>query len=250
MRRVRGGVRAADARLERRALPDEEYGVAWDHLRALELLAASAPLRLLEIGCAEGRFLERAAGLGHRATGLDFNAAAVRSARARGLDARQGDVASLHAALEPGERFQAVAMFQIIEHLCDPDALFAALGSVVARAPSCWRGARLRCATRGGWRTPSAWGAATSGTGRRSTRCAGGSARCGSSWPATAGAWSGRSTSRSPAGRGAHVTGCAGRERSPLRRRVETPRVAAWRPRGRAAAVRVRLLVVARREEA
>ncbi|MFL5541755.1 MAG: hypothetical protein ACJ8J0_22405, partial [Longimicrobiaceae bacterium] len=56
--------------------PDEAYGVAFDHLRALELLRGSPPLRLLEVGCAEGRFLERAAALGHRATGLDFTARA------------------------------------------------------------------------------------------------------------------------------------------------------------------------------
>ncbi|MFL5540739.1 MAG: class I SAM-dependent methyltransferase [Longimicrobiaceae bacterium] len=112
--------------------PDEEYGLGWDHLRALELLSASPPLRLLEIGCAEGRFLERAAALGHRATGLDFTAAAVRAACARGLDAREGDVAALRAVLEPGERFQAVAMFQIIEHLRDPHALFGDLDAVAA----------------------------------------------------------------------------------------------------------------------
>jgi len=112
--------------------PDEEYGLAWDHLRALELLSGSPPLRLLEIGCAEGRFLERAAALGHRATGLDFTAADVRAARARGLDAREGDVAALRRVLEPGDRFTAVAMFQIIEHLEDPGAVFRDLGGVAA----------------------------------------------------------------------------------------------------------------------
>jgi 2-polyprenyl-3-methyl-5-hydroxy-6-metoxy-1,4-benzoquinol methylase len=112
--------------------PDEAYGMAFDHLRALDLLRELAPLRLLEIGCAEGGFLERAAALGHRPTGLDFTARAVASARARGLDARVGDVAALREGLEMGERFEAVAMFQIVEHLCDPGAVFSELARMVA----------------------------------------------------------------------------------------------------------------------
>lgn len=112
--------------------PDEEYGLAFDHLHALELLDGLPPLRLLEIGCAEGAFLARAAALGHRVTGLDFTVRAVEEAQARGLDARVGDVAALRAALEPGDRFQAVVMFQIIEHLCDPAAVFRDIASVVA----------------------------------------------------------------------------------------------------------------------
>jgi 2-polyprenyl-3-methyl-5-hydroxy-6-metoxy-1,4-benzoquinol methylase len=112
--------------------PDEGYGLAFDHLRALELLGELPPLRLLEVGCAEGRFLERAAALGHRATGLDFTARAVAEACARGLDAREGDVAALRAVLAPGDRFEAVAMFQIIEHLHDPEAVLRDLAGVAA----------------------------------------------------------------------------------------------------------------------
>jgi SAM-dependent methyltransferase len=112
--------------------PDETYGLAFDHLRALEILRGSPPLRLLEIGCAEGHFLERAAALGHRATGLDFTVAAVEKARARGLDAHVGDVATLRATLPPDDRFEAVAMFQIIEHLTEPDAIFRELVEVCA----------------------------------------------------------------------------------------------------------------------
>jgi len=110
--------------------PAEEYGLAWDHARALERLAAEPPLRLLEVGCADGRFLERAGALGHAATGVDFGAAAVAAARARGLDAHVGDVAALPpVARQP---FGALAMFQIIEHLVEPDATFAQLGAAAA----------------------------------------------------------------------------------------------------------------------
>lgn len=111
--------------------PPESYGVAWDHLRALERLEREPPLRLLEVGCAEGAFLARAEAAGHRATGIDFSHAAVGRARAAGLDAHAADVAEAgrFAAAEP---FGAVAMFQVIEHLEEPDAVFEALSAAVS----------------------------------------------------------------------------------------------------------------------
>jgi 2-polyprenyl-3-methyl-5-hydroxy-6-metoxy-1,4-benzoquinol methylase len=117
--------------------PDEIYGLAFDQLRALEWLRDLPAVRLLELGCAEGAFLQRAAARGHRVTGLDFNAQAVAQAAALGLDARVGDVAELRASLAAGDRFGVVAMFQLIEHLADPDAVLEAL------APLCAPGARL-----------------------------------------------------------------------------------------------------------
>jgi SAM-dependent methyltransferase len=110
--------------------PPETYGLAFDHLRALERLASAPPLRLLEIGCADGEFLTRVAALGHSVTGIDFDARAVAAARARGLDVQVGEVAALRSALDEKARFQAVAMFQLVEHLCDPDATFAQIGTV------------------------------------------------------------------------------------------------------------------------
>lgn len=111
--------------------PREEYGVAWDHLRALEELRGMPPARLLEIGCADGKFLERAAALGHRVTGIDFVPAAVEAARARGVDARVGDVASLGDGAGEGG-FGVVVLFQVIEHLEDPDGVFRQISTVAA----------------------------------------------------------------------------------------------------------------------
>ncbi|HEX6042105.1 class I SAM-dependent methyltransferase [Longimicrobium sp.] len=111
--------------------PPESYGIAWDHLRALALLRMEAPLRLLEIGCADGKFLERAVALGHRATGIDFGRAAVEAAQARGLDAHVADVREVRAFAGP-EPFGCVALFQVIEHLEAPDDVFEAIGAVAA----------------------------------------------------------------------------------------------------------------------
>jgi len=111
--------------------PPEAYGLAWDHLRALSLLLGEAPLRLLEIGCADGKFLERAAALGHRATGIDFSRAAVDAARSRGLDTHVADVREVRAFAGP-EPFSCIALFQVIEHLEAPDEVFDAISAVAA----------------------------------------------------------------------------------------------------------------------
>lgn len=111
--------------------PPEAYGLAWDHLRALALLHDEAPLRLLEIGCADGKFLERVAALGHRATGIDFSRAAVDAARSRGMDAHVADVREVRAFAGP-EPFGCIALFQVIEHLEAPDEVFDAISAVAA----------------------------------------------------------------------------------------------------------------------
>lgn len=133
LRCARCGLEAADPSSAWSAdnYPPEGYGLAWDHLRALEVIRREQPLRLLEIGCADGKFLERAAELGHRATGIDFSRAAVEAARARGLDAHVADVSQV-VDMAGDEPFTAVAMYQVIEHLEEPDTVFDAIGRIAA----------------------------------------------------------------------------------------------------------------------
>ena len=73
--------------------------------------------RLLEIGCAHGFFLELAQPVFPGAIGVDISTAAVAHARAQGLDAREGDLATQHF----NERFDAVCLWDTIEHLPKPD---------------------------------------------------------------------------------------------------------------------------------
>jgi len=110
--------------------PAQGYYLAFDHAEALARLRHPSGLRLLELGCGDGLFLEAAAGLGHRVTGLDFARPAVERARGRGLDARLGDVAALRNDLPGAETFDVVALFQLLEHVADPDALFGDLAGV------------------------------------------------------------------------------------------------------------------------
>jgi SAM-dependent methyltransferase len=87
------------------------------HLRAVRRWVPAGN-RLLEIGCAYGFFLELIAQDYPGSVGLDVSAQAVEYARARGLDARLGDV--LTKPLEG--RFAAVCLWDTLEHLAQPRA--------------------------------------------------------------------------------------------------------------------------------
>lgn len=76
--------------------------------------------RLLEVGCGNGRQLERLAQAGWQVEGVDFDERAVQTARRLGLDVRVGDLAS---ARYPDDRFDAVILSHVIEHVPDPVAL-------------------------------------------------------------------------------------------------------------------------------
>lgn len=75
--------------------------------------------RLLEVGCGNGRQLERMAQAGWRAQGVDFDPAAVRQARSLGLEVGLGDVAEQGFA---DETFDAVVASHVIEHVPEPAA--------------------------------------------------------------------------------------------------------------------------------
>ncbi|HVC57655.1 MAG TPA: bifunctional 2-polyprenyl-6-hydroxyphenol methylase/3-demethylubiquinol 3-O-methyltransferase UbiG [Stellaceae bacterium] len=97
-------------------------------------LAPFAGLSLADIGCGGGLLAEPMARLGFQVTGIDAGADAVAAARAHAaatglaIDYRVGDIAALAAA---GERFDAVLALEIVEHVADRDAFFAALGALV-----------------------------------------------------------------------------------------------------------------------
>lgn len=105
--------------------PAEGHGLGWDHEQALQLLATLQRGRVLDIGCADGQFLEKAAALGHEATGVDFSDEDVAAARRRGVEAFVGDL-SRDGDLTRGTRpFSIITLFQVIEHLEELETVFA-----------------------------------------------------------------------------------------------------------------------------
>ena len=105
---------------------DQSYPVRWEFLRALDDLG-SRPLNVLELGCGTGQFLALAHGRGHRAVGLDFSAEAVAAARSRGVVAFGGGLDDLPRLLAADARFDAVALFHLIEHVENPAAMLDGL---------------------------------------------------------------------------------------------------------------------------
>jgi SAM-dependent methyltransferase len=105
---------------------DQSYPVRWEFQRAVDDLGPT-PVDVLELGCGTGHFLALAAECGHRAVGLDFSEPAVAQARARGLAAFCGGLEDLEQHLGRDAKFDAVALFHLIEHVADPAALLRAV---------------------------------------------------------------------------------------------------------------------------
>jgi 2-polyprenyl-3-methyl-5-hydroxy-6-metoxy-1,4-benzoquinol methylase len=109
-------------------------------MRELFWLPATDSGRLLDIGCGNGRPMQRFVAAGWTATGIDFDADAVAAARSAGLDARVG---ALKEQALPDAHFDVILMSHVIEHLPDPLAeliecrrILKPSGSIVIATPN------------------------------------------------------------------------------------------------------------------
>jgi 2-polyprenyl-3-methyl-5-hydroxy-6-metoxy-1,4-benzoquinol methylase len=74
---------------------------------------------MLDVGAATGFFLDLARGQGWRVQGVEPSDHAASLARAKGIDVRTGVIESCDA---PSKSFDAITMWDVIEHLPDPAA--------------------------------------------------------------------------------------------------------------------------------
>jgi len=91
-------------------------------------------LTLLDIGCGGGLVAEPMARLGFKVTAIDAAAEAIAVARAHAEEsglAIDYRAATAESVVGEAERFDAVLALEIIEHVADRDAFFAALGQLV-----------------------------------------------------------------------------------------------------------------------
>jgi len=86
------------------------------------------PGDLLDVGSGDGEFMFRARAHGWRVSGVEVNSAAVASARAAGLEVREGDLAA--AGFASGS-FDVVRLWHVLEHVPDPVGLLREAGRLL-----------------------------------------------------------------------------------------------------------------------
>lgn len=103
---------------------ERRFEVARRRLSRMAALLAKAPrkIRLLDVGCSRGQFVAAAAALGFEAEGVEPAPQIAAAARAGGLRVHTG---LLQDQRFPDVSFDAVTLFEVIEHLKEPRALLA-----------------------------------------------------------------------------------------------------------------------------
>jgi SAM-dependent methyltransferase len=108
-------------------------GMGSMHVR--DLAAQPGSGRLLDVGCGNGEFLVRMRAAGWSVAGIEPDPDARRHAVAAGLDVRDGpSVAEAFA----GERFDAITLNHVLEHLHDPAAVLKACAEAVVPGGTLW----------------------------------------------------------------------------------------------------------------
>lgn len=84
-------------------------------------LPMEPPGRMLEIGCASGAYLARAAADGWTVSGIEFSDTAAQRARESGFDVRSAAIEDVPA---PAEKYDLVAGWMVFEHVHRPQDVF------------------------------------------------------------------------------------------------------------------------------
>jgi SAM-dependent methyltransferase len=84
--------------------------------RMSEIGGLARPGRWLDVGCANGVFVEAAAKAGHNAEGIELSEEAVAMARARGVKATCSTIEGFGTAAA----YDTITAFDVIEHVVDP----------------------------------------------------------------------------------------------------------------------------------
>jgi 2-polyprenyl-3-methyl-5-hydroxy-6-metoxy-1,4-benzoquinol methylase len=86
--------------------------------------------RLCDVGCGDGQFLELARNAGWQVCGVDLNPAAVKRARARGIEVLQASFETIEEM--PWRSFSLVTCWDVLEHTAQPRAFAERLARLLA----------------------------------------------------------------------------------------------------------------------
>lgn len=103
-------------------------GARWEWGVVKDQLTQHHAQTLLEVGAGTGAlmaYLRDVSGLA--CTGIDVSAASVATAKAKGFDVREAAFSDLHSVLNADERFDAVVLSHVMEHVDDPLGVMQAL---------------------------------------------------------------------------------------------------------------------------
>lgn len=101
----------------------------------LDVIASTqSPGRLLDVGCATGRFMTVAAERGWKVEGVELNEDTAAIARERGLKVATGTLESFEAM----ESFDAITMWDVAEHVPDPLGLLRAAHDLLSPNGRLW----------------------------------------------------------------------------------------------------------------
>lgn len=91
--------------------------------------------KLLDVGCGNGGFLLLARGAGWQVEGLDFDAAAVRTARLRGLNVHHG---SIDLLIDRSNHYDFITLSHVIEHVHQPQEMLQHLHTLLKPGGVLW----------------------------------------------------------------------------------------------------------------
>ncbi|MGV8934014.1 MAG: class I SAM-dependent methyltransferase [Gallionellaceae bacterium] len=97
----------------------------WEWVPLLDVLCKEGKVRVIDVGCGSGLFLEAVRERGLQGVGLDANSDSVQTCLRKGLVAMCIGLENINAAVT--ERYDAITMFHVMEHLSNPVAALISL---------------------------------------------------------------------------------------------------------------------------